>query len=825
MSIRRMMLFTLGAKIKNLIDAFKTRVFANFGIFEAESCLEAQLTQLDNQNLLDSASLVVTPNGYKETLLYAVEPNEVGTNLLLRSEEFDNASIWQNQILGTGVNPIRIANAAISPDGTQNADRITFNRGAGNTITDQSVINQQITISTAGTYIFSVWLKASASEDVGKQVFIRCGNGSPLLAVTLTASWVRFQISASVTASSNSFQIGSRGTFTLNNIVTADIWGAQLVPGSTITNYIPTTDRVIINGTIGDMSVTRATTATRVNADGFIEVVPYNLLSQSQNFENVFWAKQRTTIGQNVILAPDGTLTADNLIANSGVTYDYIGVNGVNIVSNSFLLNTDQRTLSFYLKYNGLNRIRVMYATATSLGGAVFVEVDLQLGIITTSNGGIVASNFFIEDAGNGWYRVGFNLITTLSTTNNRFAVGLGDTVKTIANGVDGVYLWGAQLVDGSLAKDYFPTTNRFNIPRIDYSNGSCPSVLVEPQRTNVLIRSEELNITPWSSAGINVTPNTIISPSGLLNADTITGDGNLTLHQTFQTNISYVSGSTYTFSVYVKKGTNDFIQISLPNNTFFSLRFANFDINTGVIGNVSAGVTASILNAGNGWYRCIVTSTASATITSTISLVLITSSTSIRNENNSLNTSVNVWGAQLEVGTNATSYIPTVASTVTRNADLITNTNVSTLIGQTEGTFFIDFKLQAQSFNDNVVRTLGTLHAGSNANRIQIYRLNNQLLLLIITSGINQVALPLSITTFTGQTIKIAVSYSLNNVKLFVNGVLVSTDTSATIPLCNSFNLGSNALSSDFYNGLINSALIFKTQLTDTQCINLTTL
>jgi hypothetical protein len=458
MSIRRMMLFTLGAKIKNLIDAFKTRVLADFGIFEAESCLNTQLTQLDNQSLLDNASLIVTPNAYKQTRLYSVVPNN----------------------------------------------------------------------------------------------------------------------------------------------------------------------------TTGDMVVTRATTATRVNSSGLIENVAVNA-------------------------------------------------------------------------------------------------------------------------------------------------------------------------------------------PRIDYSNGSCPSILVEPQRTNVLIRSEELNITPWSSAGINVTPNTIISPSGLLNADTITGDGNLTLHQTFQTNISYVSGSTYTFSVYVKKGTNDFIQISLPNNTFFSLRFANFDINTGVIGNVSVGVTASILNAGNGWYRCIVTSTASATITSTISLVLITSSTSIRNENNSLNTSVNVWGAQLEVGTNVTSYIPTFASTVTRNADVISKTGISSLIGQTEGTMFADVKVSA---NKESVRAL-QISDGTIGNRIQLAFNGNNFAPAVVNGGVVQAVFP---TPFTAGRNKLAIAYANNDVVAYLNGIQIGSDSLATIPLCNLIDVG-HSLGGSFFNDEINFISLFKTRLTNTQLATLTTL
>jgi len=177
--------------------------------------------------------------------------------------------------------------------------------------------------------------------------------------------------------------------------------------------------------------------------------------------------------------------------------------------------------------------------------------------------------------------------------------------------------------------------------------------------RRNLLTFTEQLDDAAWVKTNATVTANTTTAPNGTLTADTFAGNGVNDGHY-FRANAPINSGTAYTLSIYAKKNTNNFLQITYALG-FGTNEYANFDLNNGVTGTIGSGATATITNVGDGWYRCTVTATATSSTTSiAIAYALITSATSARVETNTLSTSVFIWGAQLNIGSTAKPYFPT---------------------------------------------------------------------------------------------------------------------------------------------------------------------
>ncbi len=548
---------------------------------------------------------------------------------------------------------------------------------------------------------------------------------------------------------------------------------------------------VIPNTTLGDMDVVRATTATRVNSAGLIEVVPRNLALYSEQFDNAAWSKIDITISQNSTTSPDGTITADKINETDTNSFFIAGTSAT-------LSNSTKYTFTFYAKAAERSIARVL------LGSANFNEnyayFNLATGITTTT-----AQSSSMQDVGNGWYRCTITDTTKILPTTG-VAVYLGPSNNmTNAYGTytgtlgSGIYVYGAQLEQGSTETEYFPTTTRLNIPRIDYTNGSCPSILVEPQRTNLCLRSQLLASLPWQLFGGTVTNNSVISPDGTQNANTfngIIGD----VAGAYQT-ISVTAGVVYTVSMYAKLGTATNICLIINNSNAWN-----------TVGGVSFTTSNGLV--ANQWSRVDFTFTAPVTNQINIHIGL-QAETGITAQ--SVGTFF-IYGVQLEQGSYPTSYIPTVASTVTRNADVISKTGISSLIGQTEGTVLIDVQDLIKdtflfSFNESTTSTISILKNSSNQIQCQVW--GSALVTILSSSVLN-------------ERLKIAFAYKSGSVAVYINGVQVGT-SSTTFTLPTTMDTIYLPYRPTYYavseTAKYNSIQIYKTRLTNTELAQLTTI
>lgn len=356
------------------------------------------------------------------------------------------------------------------------------------------------------------------------------------------------------------------------------------------------------------------------------------------------------------------------------------------------------------------------------------------------------------------------------------------------------------------------------NVPRLDYLNSSCPSILVEPQRTNVQTYSEDFSNAVWIKVGSTVTTNTTVSPDGTTTGDKLTEDTSTGLH-TAVISVGQATGGDYTFSVFVKANGRTKFQLA---EAFSIGGNVNFDLTAGTATTTAPAKNGRIENYGNGWYKCSATWTFTGGATTVLYLNLLNNAGASSYTGNGTS-GVIVWGAQLELGSYSTSYIPTVASTVTRNADVISKTGISSLIGQTEGTLFLDLFASAQN-SDSTPGFSVLSDIGTGTNRIQIYTNNGFLGFIIYNPSDLVIGSTFNITPNTN--IKVALGYSSGATFMFVNGTQVAT-TAASLSLSglDAFTLNRVFGSDLTAKNNFKTVAIWKTKLPNSELATLTTI
>ena len=340
-------------------------------------------------------------------------------------------------------------------------------------------------------------------------------------------------------------------------------------------------------------------------------------------------------------------------------------------------------------------------------------------------------------------------------------------------------------------ASGFIETVNA-NLPRFDYDpvTLAAKGLLIEETRANLLLQSEEFGNAPWVPTNQTVTPNSTTSPSNTATADTLnegTGTGSHNIGQNF----SSTSGVSYAFSAYFKNGDARYLQLFFGGGGHGFNAFANFDLQTGTVGTVGSSATASIVNAGNGWYRCVIVAAATATtVNASVQIAIVRSSTSARAENfTGTNKFIYAWGAQLEAGAFPTSYIPTTTTSLTRNADVVsmTGTNFSDWWHPTTG----GMSMRARQSIITGVRPWAYISDGTADNIISLRGnvANPELYIKATTDQAQIDAGTLTSNTSYG----LSGAWGTNDCAAALNGGAAATDTSATIPTVDRMLIGSD--------------------------------
>jgi hypothetical protein len=569
----------------------------------------------------------------------------------------------------------------------------------------------------------------------------------------------------------------------------------------------------------GDLTFSRSNdTATRVGPNGYIEKVRTNLLTYSNTFSDAAWNKNNLTLtsGQT---DPNGGTTAF-LLTSTVTSGAYMDQNISGSLCFSIFAKAGTRS-TFSIIPTGYNN------------GAFF-----DLSSVTATSAG-VGSLAKIESVGGGWFRC-----SVAVSSSSSYIVSLSDISGPACLIGDSVNFAFAQAETGDIATDYIATTSAAvtvgpvaNVPRLDYLDSSSPRLLLEPQRTNLALYSEQFDNAWWTAAGASITANTAVAPDGTTSMDRLTETATTNPHQVISTAVTIFGGVARVFSAFVKKGNVRYIQLA---NVAFGDSSASsiFDLDTKTVtdSRASSGagptfsfVSASVEDYGNGILRLILVNTSSfdsptyriahsnqATFTGA---TLVDGMVSYAGDASSF---TDIWGAQVEAGAYATSYIPTLGASVTRGADAASKTGISSLIGQTEGTLFaeIDFNGTGFGTDNDFFIYVGN---GSNTNAIYIDYYNNLFRFAVFTGS--------SLTAYfdiatTNGTHKIALAYKSGSYAAYMDGVQIGVDAAvANPPTCSIFSLGGGATGFDSITNNTKQALLFTSRLSNDDLASLTTI
>ena len=664
-----------------------------------------------------------------------------GHNLLTNSESFD-ASAW-NATSGVTV----AANTTASPTGTVTADTLTFTSGGYRG--QYAIFGAAVTgiTMTGGMWL---WTTSGKATILLRLCGVATGSDEAKLLVTLTTTPTLYTVSRTFTSADtavslsldNRTAIGGDGI--AGNVIA---WGAHLYRSD-----------------LGGMQLNPAQPA---GMQSYYPTTPRNLLGYSEDWSNAAWIKTNIlAFGSgsvaNAIAAPNGSLTADKIVESTA--------NDVHVVRQDVTIVSGRNTFSVYLR--AAERTRAIVTMTDNSSGDASIGIDLSTGLTFAT--GIAAGSWTsvsssVVSAGDGWYRVQITGTRGAGTQTapRVFLVQSGTTISYTGDGTSGIYLWGAQLSDSASLDAYSPvygaavTSAAYYAPRLDFDPVTLAArgLLVEEQRQNLIPYSNDF--PSWFPTGATIATTGATAPDGTNNGNvvTITGTG-----ASFFQSFTATAGLPYTASIWVK-GTG----ASIGKSATFWFWYA---------GSATGTNTFAYITLTANWQRVTVTSTPTGG-----------GQLFVRLDPEGINTAtvgdvVHAYGAQVEQGSFATSFIPTIGNTTaTRTADVASVSTGAFPYSASEGTIVVSAVVVNRKGSDypRIAALYGT--TVNEDNTVGIGQWSATALSGYVSVSGSPVADISQTVSAYGTNVKGALAYKVNDFAFSANGTAASTDTSGAVP------------------------------------------
>ena len=342
------------------------------------------------------------------------------------------------------------------------------------------------------------------------------------------------------------------------------------------------------------------------------------------------------------------------------------------------------------------------------------------------------------------------------------------------------------------------------DLPRFDYDPVTlvCKGLLIEESRANICLQSNNFTTT-WTNVTSTEQVVAAVSPDGTTNATKLITNAAAT-NGYLRQNITLVLTQSYTYSFFAKKGETNNVVLFFSDGV--TGRQVEFNLNTGVVvGTPTAGLTASIVPFGNGWYRCVGTITASG-VSGNVRIVQVVATANGTD-------GLFCYGAQVEAGAFPTSYIPTVASTVIRNDDVatMTSTNFSSWYTATAGAAVVWAIPQTATGTRPLIQFDDTT-----ANEIIALRGNvANPEMSIIDGGAPQAQIDAG-TIVANTAYKLSGAWNTDSCAAAQNGSAAVTDNTATIPTPTQLRIGSDG--TNYASAIIQKVLYYPQRIIDAE-------